>query len=295
MKSLDLIIADYNIRLEAADGFEFAADKRFGNFVSQHDYGLNGDLLRILVHKGDKSIPPGAKKIYNAEFSDDERIPGDNPDFWSIWKHGDEHYLKLSFPSHPSGKAILKFSLVSSEWELWTDQFTKSFEPLDYPLDSLILYYLTVINNDIMIHASGVEYNGRGYLFSGVSGKGKTTIARLWDNKGGKVIHDDRLIIRRNGGKFQLYNTPVYNDDAPRSSGLNGIYIIGHGAENIIQPVKGAEAVSLIMANCIQQNWERNIIRGLLESITDLCRNIPVYRLSFRPDESVIDYLIKNE
>jgi hypothetical protein len=146
-----------------------------------------------------------------------------------------------------------------------------------------------------MIHASGVNFNGRGYIFSGVSGRGKTTIARLWDNKGGKVIHDDRLIIRKNGGKFQLHNTPVYNDDEPRSSRLDGIYIIGHGVENIITPVKGAEAVSLVMANCIQQSWESHILRGLLESVTDLCGSVPVYRLSFRPDESVIDHLNKNE
>ena len=69
-----------------------------------------------------------------------------------------------------------------------------------------------------MIHASGVYYNGRGYLFSGVSGKGKTTMAGLWDNIGAQVIHDDRLIIRSIDGVYRMFNTPVYRNDEPRIS-----------------------------------------------------------------------------
>ena len=79
----------------------------------------------------------------------------------------------------------------------------KEIDPFEYPLDGLILYYLTVINGDIMIHASGVNNAGHGYLFSGVSGKGKSTMAKLWENSGAKVIHDDRLIIRNTGSGLQ--------------------------------------------------------------------------------------------
>ena len=79
----------------------------------------------------------------------------------------------------------------------------KEIDPFEYPLDGLILYYLTVINGDIMIHASGVNNAGEGYLFSGVSGKGKSTMAKIWDNYGAKVIHDDRLVIRKTGETLQ--------------------------------------------------------------------------------------------
>ena len=90
-----------------------------------------------------------------------------------------------------------------------------------------------------MIHASGVNYSGKGYLFSGVSGKGKSTMAKLWDNHGAKVIHDDRLIIRNTGNGYRMYNTPVYNNDEPLDSPLNKIFIIEHGTENRLIPLKG--------------------------------------------------------
>jgi hypothetical protein len=291
MKSLDLGIADYKIRLEAKDESVLVADKRFRNFLCTHKNLLDEDIVKIQVHNEERRIPSDAEKVYNAVFSADD-FPHNEPDFWSVWKKGNTLYLKITFPSDASGKAILKFSLDSFEWDLWINSDSLSFDALEYPLDSLILYYLTVINKDIMVHASGIDYNGRGYLFSGISGKGKTTIAQLWENKGGRVIHDDRLIIRRKGQKYIMHNTPVYNNEGPRSSNLDGIFIIEHGSENIITPLNGAKAVSLMMANCIQHNWERNIIKGLLESVTSLCQSVPVYRLSFKPNESIIDHII---
>ena len=171
----------------------------------------------------------------------------------------------------------------------------KEVDPLEYPLDGLILYYLTVIKGDILIHASGVNYNGTGYLFSGVSGKGKTTIARLWENNGAKVIHDDRLIIRKTESGFRMYNTPVYNNDEPQESTLNKLFIIDHGTSNRIVHVRGAVAVSLVMANCIQHNWDSEIITRLLGAVSIMCGTVPVVRLLFKPDRSIIDDILENE
>lgn len=292
MKSLDLKIADYNIRLETTDkSVELCIDKRFRKFISHNDPDEEG--IKIFINKEEMYIPVDAERVYNALFSAADNT-NKGPDFWSVWKKDTSYFLKLAFPSHSSEKAILKFSMESPAWELWVKSDSKSFDPLEYPLDSLVLYYLSVINKDIMIHASGVDYNGSGFLFSGVSGRGKTTMAQLWDKMGGRVIHDDRLIIRRKGEKYEIHNTPVYSDDEPRSSVLNRIYVIEHGTKNDSTLLKGAQAVSLVMANCIQHNWGRHIIGNLLESITDLCRNVPVYKLSFRPDESITEYIIRN-
>ena len=127
------------------------------------------------------------------------------------------------------GLLMLKFSLHSREWDLRIDNPGKSFDPMEYPLDGLILYYLTVISGDIMIHGSGVNYNNQGYLFSGISGMGKTTMAKLWDDHGAEIIHDDRLIIRKSSTGYSMYNTPVYRNDEPRRSDISTIFLIGHG------------------------------------------------------------------
>jgi hypothetical protein len=187
---------------------------------------------------------------------------------------------------------VLAFSLEKRDWDLWIDCKSPAVDPLEYPLDGLILYYLTVITGDIMIHASGMEYKGKGYLFSGVSGKGKSTMAGLWEDTGAKVIHDDRLIIRKTGTAYTMYNTPVYNNDDPQASPLNRIFIIDHATTNKIVPVQGAMAVSLVMANCIQHNWGAEIISGLLGAVSVMCEEIPVARLFFLPDKSVTELIL---
>ncbi|MCX6253081.1 MAG: hypothetical protein NTV31_01230 [Bacteroidia bacterium] len=295
MRNYNLNIAGYNIGFEAsASGPELVPSARFLRNIS-HD--KRSDIL-IRIHSGSFDPPKEVERVFHAPYV--EEINGiqihNRTNFWSVWKYHSELYIRTIFPLSSSEKnAILKFSLTAREWDLWVDGAEKEIDPFEYPLDGLILYYLTVIHGDIMIHASGVNNAGHGYLFSGVSGKGKSTMAKLWGNSGAKVIHDDRLILRKTGSGYRMYSTPVYNNDEPHESQLNKIFIIDHGIENRLVPVKGAIAVSLVMTNCIQHNWGSDIIARLLGSVSIMCGTIPIIRLFFKPDRSVIDHILENE
>jgi hypothetical protein len=163
--------------------------------------------------------------------------------------------------------------------------------PLPWPLDGLLLYFLFSRAGDIMIHGSGVISGGKGWLFSGRSGSGKTTLARIFDRAGDRVIHDDRLVLRREGGRWVMHNTPVYRNDEPRSAVLDHLWLIKHGQANVSEPLAGAEAVAMILANCIQQNWESEAAARLAAAADELASSVRVSRLSFLPDGTVRDYL----
>jgi hypothetical protein len=295
MRNFNLNIAGYCIRFECiSDGLELVLSERFLKYISRD---IDHDVF-IKVHSGNIEIPKGTEKVFSAPYI--EEINGirikKNDEFWSIFKHDKVLFIQADFPFLcKSRSAILKFSTETKEWDLFVTSSLRSIDPMEYPLDGLILYYLTVISGDTMIHGSGVNYKGNGYLFSGISGKGKTTMAKLWDNHGAEIIHDDRLIIRKTTTGYSMYNTPVYRNDEPRKSDISTIFLIGHGAENEIIPVRGASAISMVMANCIQHNWDPGIIKGLIETISQICATIPVYRLLFKPDSSIIEYLLKNE
>ena len=295
MRNYNLNIANYNIRFEStSDGPELVpSEKFFRNFCHE----ANPDVF-IQIHSGKYVLPEKAERVFHAPYV--EEINGvqihNKTNFWSVWKNDAELFIKTIFPLSSSDKnAVMKFSLTSKIWDLWIEGNDNEIDPFEYPLDGLILYYLTVIHGDIMIHASGVNNAGQGYLFSGVSGKGKSTMAKLWENYGAKVIHDDRLIIRNTGGTYTMYNTPVYADDKPLKSQLNRIFLIDHGVENKLVPVTGANAISLVMANCIQHNWGGDIINGLIQSVAELCEIVPTTKLYFTPDVTVIDKILEHE
>jgi hypothetical protein len=295
MNSYNLNIAGYRIKFESTDdGPDLMPSERFQRFLS-NDTGT--DIL-INIHSGKYELPLDAVKVFNAPYV--EEINGikvkKNEKFWNVHKKDNDLFIRTSFPlSTEKKKAILKFSLTSTEWDMWIEGAGRETDPMEYPLDGLILYYITSIHNSIMIHASGINNAGKGYLFSGISGKGKTTMAKLWDKSGCMVIHDDRLIIRKTGSEYIMYNTPVYKNDSPRESKIDRLFLIEHGKKNRIIPVKGAECVSLVMANCIQHNWNREVIDRLLGSVSELCADIPVSKLFFTPDRTVIDHILENE
>lgn len=295
MRSYNLKIAGYNIGFEAAaNGPDLKPSDRFLRNINQ---STGSDIL-ITVHSEPFNLPKGAERVFRAPYV--EEIQGikfnNESNFWSVWKYHSELYIWTIFPLSSTEKnAVLKFSLTSMEWDLWIYGAQNETDPFEYPLDGLILYYLTVINGDIMIHASGISNAGHGYIFSGVSGKGKSTMAKLWDNSGARVIHDDRLILRNTGNGYRMFNTPVYSNDEPREAVLSKIFIIEHGTENILMPLKGANAVTQVMANCIQHNWGADIIARLLGSISIMCGTIPTSKLFFKPDRSVIDLILENE
>ncbi len=295
MRNYSLAIAGYNIRFESADdGPELLPSDRFRkSLASKPDPDVT-----ITVHSGNNVLPKGARRVFNAPLYEDETgTPARHSKrFWSVYRHHSRLFLKTIFPyKSTNSTGILSFSLVHRSWDLWLSGNADTADPMEYPLDALILYYLTIMFGDIMIHASGIHNAGRGYLFSGVSGKGKTTMAKLWYKTGALVINDDRIIIRNRGTGYIMYNIPVYVDDEPRESQLSSIYLISHGAENRQSRLTGAAAVSQVMANCIQQNWDKEIIARLMGAVAIMCSAVPVLKLSFRPDRRIIEYILENE
>lgn len=55
----------------------------------------------------------------------------------------------------------------------------------------------------INIHATLVEFEGKGVLLTGKSGSGKSDVAlRIIMDKGAKLVADDRVVLRREGNKI---------------------------------------------------------------------------------------------
>lgn len=296
MRYFHLNIANYLITIESAEnGPNLNIAPKFRKFIFEGvDDG--SPTINIRVCNGSTDLPSFARCVFEAPYVEEEPDGSKiqkNPQFWSVWKLDDNLFLKISFPGSER-VAMLAFSLNSRKWNLVFDSGQDVVDPLEYPLDGLILYYLSVINSDILIHASGVNFRSKGYIFSGISGKGKTTISGLWKEAGARVIHDDRLILRKTLSGYMMYNTPIYPDEEPSASSIDKIFLIDHGAENKMTRVNGAGALSHLLTNCIQHNWNPEIIAGLLSSVGELCNKVPVYRLSFKPDSSVTDYIIEN-
>jgi len=70
-------------------------------------------------------------------------------------------------------------------------------------------------HNSLILHAAGVVYKKRGFIFAGPAGIGKTTICRILTRGGAYPLSDDRVIVRGEEDKFTVYPLWIFS--------LNGI------------------------------------------------------------------------
>ena len=295
MKAYTLDIAGYKILFQATGdkpGFKPSASQQ--SFIT--DYRLLD--IAVNVSTGKFKIPLCAAQVFRAPYV--EEINGipvkKNDKFWIVYKHGDYILVHTTMPlSETINEALLTIRPGEKAWDLVLDTVADDIDPLTYPIDGLLIYYLTALNGDIIIHGSGIEMNGKGFLFSGMSGRGKTTIARIFDEAGARVIHDDRLIIRKKEGRYFMFNTPVYNNEIRSYAALNRIYLLEHSESNWSESLDKLEALTSVMANCIQHHWNSHLISLLSGSLMNLTENVEVKRLAFVPDKSVIDFILNDE
>lgn len=104
---------------------------------------------------------------------------------------GDQPYKRLHVDRH-FGVARLQMSRKSFL------NFPRDAEPLEYPLDELLIMHRLTQEQAIELHGTGiVRPNGEANLFVGHSGSGKSTTTRLWTAaEDVEVLSDDRIIVR---------------------------------------------------------------------------------------------------
>jgi len=282
--------------------------------------------LTVDVFPGKAEIPADARKVFNARLMEEtpDGLRDTGEPFWEILTGGGVTFARV-YLKNPVCNPVLVMPDGKMVWQIFADcEMTSKvpvnskmtgqifsdaemngniiasnaedwINPLPYPLDGLLLYYLSSAAGDIMIHGSGAVCGGRGWIFTGRSGSGKTTVAGIFDRAGDRVIHDDRLILRKEEDGWVMYSTPVYRNDEPRSAAVDHLWGIAHGRANITTPVTGAEAVAMVLSNCVQQNRDRAAASQLASAVEELVSSVRVSRLSFLPDASLRDYLIARE
>lgn len=139
----------------------------------------------------------------------------------------------------------------------------------------------------VLFHAAVVSHRGRGYMFLGKSGTGKSTHARLWLNyiEGTELVNDDNPVVRDGVvyGSPWSGKTPCYRNV---SYPLGGIVMLSQAPYNKIRRLGGIEAYASIVASISGQRWDRRIADGLHATENALATHVPVWHLACLPDEA---------
>lgn len=141
----------------------------------------------------------------------------------------------------------------------------------------------------LLFHGSVVSVDGEGYLFTAVSGTGKSTHTRLWRQRFGDrcvMVNDDKPLLRITADSVMACGTPW--DGKHRLSSnimvpLKGLVILERGERNEIVPISASEALPMLLQQSHRPSspMELSSYLCLLEQIT---KKTGLYRLTCNMD-----------
>ena len=160
----------------------------------------------------------------------------------------------------------------------------------------MVLYALATADKDtVLFHAAVVSHKGKGYLFLGPSGTGKSTHARLWMKyiEGTALVNDDNPVVRVHGGEQPpiVYGspwsgkTPCYRNV---SYPLGGIVLLSQAPHNKMVRLSGLHAYAALVQSISGKRWDKYVADGLHRTENALATTVPVWHLKCLPDEAAV-------
>jgi hypothetical protein len=197
-----------------------------------------------------------------------------------------------------SNRWILERGDFHAEWDPTRREGWVRQSPNPYSIDGVlrILHSLLLATEGgFLVHAASAIRNGRAFLFSGVSGAGKTTISRLAPPDAA-VLTDEISYVRRANPAYEAFGTPFAGELARIGANLRAplacVYLLVQGPENRIEPIPPAAAARALLRNILFFAHDQHLVEKVFESAFDFVSRVPVQRLVFTPDARVWELIV---
>ncbi len=226
---------------------------------------------------------------------------------WEICRNHDDLTYQWIYPKKttPFLRKVAYTDIRHQRVDIYNDDFTKikylsgNLEFLSmFPTDQILLGAALAYLNGCIFHSSGVEVNGKGFLFLGHSGVGKSTVASMFSDRidSSKILCEDRNILRKIDNDFFMSSAWSHGDIKRLSSDcppVNAIFFLCQSNRNRLTPVTdrllltGLLLKYLIKSFAIPAWWDK-----ILDLIEQIIREIPCWNLEFDKTGGIVEKII---
>lgn len=192
--------------------------------------------------------------------------------------------------------------LFSGHSILLTDQLYKhafilpSYTEQDVETFAAYLFYAHAIRRQVLqIHSSTIEDRGRGILFLGPSGIGKTTQAERWMvYRGSTIINGDVGFVQHTSDGYFAWGSPWHGSSPYCLNArvpIKALVVLTQAPSNHLYELTGFEKVHEVSSHIMYPTWMEDCIDLCSDTLNHLLTDIPVYRLDNRADEEAVSLL----
>jgi hypothetical protein len=190
---------------------------------------------------------------------------------------------------------LIKRGDFRARWDPRTGRGNVRQNANPYSLDSVLRILHSLIlaqRGGFLLHAASAICDGRAYLFSGVSGAGKTTMTRLAPPDI-TLLTDEISYLRPDVDGYSAFGTPFAGELAKAgencSAPVSALFFLEQGPENRIDELPSSEAVRRLMRNILFFAEDRALVEKLFTTACNFVTRVPIRRLTFYPDARVWD------
>ncbi len=297
---MDFFLGGYRLKVNAPELFaDHPTIAKFSNPTLATV--LPDSEIQLEIFSGDLPSPHYARWRENAP-----RV--DTGSTWALAVHENTEFPYQLAPSPGAEFHARSLHLLASEnfrqlrlyRGQWRNQSPGTW--LFYPYEQTVFIHLLQFSGEAaLVHASAVEIGGKGYLFLGDSGAGKSTISRHLENElgGGQIFSDDRIIVRHHGGKWWMFGTPWHGEFArTRAEGveIGGMFFLEKAAEHKLTRLDPAAGTARLLPVVFGAWWLPQRLGTYLRFVHRLAaqNQFPLHRLDFANHPSVVSFLLRS-
>ena len=157
-------------------------------------------------------------------------------------------------------------------------------------LEEILLHF-----DRLILHASLVETQWGGLLFSGPPGIGKSTQAALWEREEGAVqLNGDRPILSRDSNGWTAWGSPYAGSSrcfVNRGAPIRAVVMLDQGTTCRLTRLPVAAAFQRLYAQTTVNAWNPAYVQRVCTLLTQLAEEIPIYHLICTPDRRAVEIL----
>ena len=192
-----------------------------------------------------------------------------------------------------SGKWCFDRGDFHAEWDPTAGRGRVRQTANPYSIDCVLRIVHTLLlarEGGFLLHAASAVRNGRAFLFSGVSGAGKTTIASLAPPDVSLLTDEISYVVKKSGA-YLAFGTPFAGELARIGENLRApiaeVFLLAQGGDNKIEPLDEKKAARALLRNILFFAEDPALVNAVFDSACEFVRRVPVRRLTFKPDAKV--------
>ena len=195
-----------------------------------------------------------------------------------IYKHNENTIIDVTQDDHVLYRVIHDQSY--SRCELILSALAIDKPSIEYVVSGVFISEILARHQRYVLHGAAIEYLGFGYVLSGPSGIGKTTLSKLLlqNEKDMILINDDKAVIYLADGEFKIASLPwsgINHININKVIPLKNITFLQHSKSNTFIEIAEIEKQKLLLKN-IAKPSDKKVVDSLLDFMSLLTKNIDI-------------------